>query len=133
YIKNSRKISQHSFLPLIFKEIKQRRYKLSDFNGTKRRSHKKLKEGKIISNTKTREILYSTHIDAHIFSYYTQKVISPKYENYLKKNNLLSNSVSAYRRIRTDDNLKYKNNVHFAKDVFCEIKRRDRCVTLVMD
>lgn len=133
YVSNPKKVAKHSFLPLIFKEIKQRRYKESDFNGELRRSHKKLKDGKIVSNTKIREILYATHIDAHVYSYYTQKIITPKYESYLSKNELLSNSITAYRRIETVDRVKFKNNVHFAKDVFCEIKKRENCVALVLD
>ncbi|RCW91402.1 reverse transcriptase domain-containing protein [Winogradskyella arenosi] len=133
YVTDQQKVSHHSFSPLILKEIKQRRYKSSDFNGTERRSHKKLKNGKIASNTKIREILYATHIDAHIYSYYTQQIIAPKYEAYLQQNNLLSNSITAYRQIETDDKLKFKNNVHFAKDVFNEIKKRENCVALVLD
>ena len=134
YVSNPKKVAQHSFLPLIFKEIKQRRYKLSDFNGIKRHSHKKLdKKGNVVSNTKIREILYASHIDAHIYSYYTQKVISPKYEVYLNKNIELSNSISAYRQILTDDKIKFKNNVHFAKDIFDEIKNRENCVVLAFD
>ena len=134
YLSNPKKVAKHSFFPLIFKEIKQRRYKLSDFNGIKRHSHKKIdKKGNIVSNTKIREILYASHIDAHIYSYYTQKVISPKYEAYLKKNTELSNSISAYRQILTDDKIKFKNNVHFAKDIFDEIKNRENCVVLAFD
>tara|TARA_R110002049_G_scaffold3795_3_gene27514 strand:+ start:46791 stop:48299 length:1509 start_codon:yes stop_codon:yes gene_type:complete len=133
YVTNQKKVSQHSFSPLIFKEIKQRRYKLSNFNGELKRSHKKIKKGKIVSNTKIREILYATHIDAHIYSYYTQQIITPKYEAYLKQNPILSDSITAYRQIETDDKLKFKNNVHFAKDVFDEIKRRENCVALVID
>ena len=134
YISNGKKVAKHSFYPLILKEIKQRRYKLSDFDGVIRRSHKKLdKKGNIISNTKIREILYASHIDAHIYSYYTQKIITPKYEEYLKKNKTLSDSISAYRQIFTDDKSKYKNNVHFAKDIFNEIKERENCVVLAFD
>lgn len=134
YITNAEKVAKHSFYPLIFKEIKQRRYKLSDFNGKIRRSHKKSdKKGTIVSNTKIREILYASHIDAHIYSYYTQKLITPKYEDYLAKNSVLSDSVSAYRQILTDDEVKYKNNVHFAKDIFDEIKKRQNCVVLAFD
>src|SRR5690606_11861158 len=103
------------------------------FNGIEKRSHKKFKNGKIISNTKIREILYATHIDAHIYSYYTQQIITPKYEAYLNKNPLISSSITAYRKIETDDKLKFKNNVHFAKDVFEEIKQRENCVALVLD
>lgn len=133
YVTNRKKISQHSFSPLIFKEIKQRRYKLSEFNGELKRSHKKIKNGEIVSNTKIREILYATHMDAHIYSYYAQQIITPKYENYLKQNSLLSDSITAYRQIETTDKLKFKNNVDFAKDVFDEIRRRENCVALVLD
>ncbi len=134
YVSNPKKIAKHSFSPLIFKEIKQRRFKLSDFNGELIRSHKKKnKNGKILSNSKIRQILYATHIDAHIYSYYTQQIITPKYEDYLKQNPLLSDSITAYRQIETKDKLKFKNNVHFAKDVFDEIKRRKNCIALVLD
>ncbi|MFK7001140.1 reverse transcriptase domain-containing protein [Flavobacterium oreochromis] len=134
YITNSKKIAKHSFSPLIFKEIKQRRYKTSNFNGIEKRSHKKInKKGEIVSNAKIREILYATHIDAHIYSYYTQKIISPKYEAHLCKNLELSKAITAYRQILTEDGLKFKNNVHFAKDIFDEIKSRENCVVLAFD
>ena len=133
YVSNPKKVSQHSFSPLIFKEIRQRRYKLSDFNGVKRRSHKKLEDGKTVSNTKIRKILYATHIDAHVYAYYAQKIITPKYEAILKEDKVLDKSVTAYRQIQTEDKLKFKNNVHFAKDVFNEIKNRKNCVSLVLD
>ena len=57
YISNPNNVAKHSFYPLIFKEISQRRYKLSDFNGVERRSHKKVKDGKVISNKKIRKTL----------------------------------------------------------------------------
>jgi Reverse transcriptase (RNA-dependent DNA polymerase) len=133
YVSNKKKVAKHSFLPLIFKEIKQRRYKTSELNGKYKRSHKKYENEKMVSNSKIRNILYASHIDAHIYSYYTQKIITPKYESYLKSNTNLSNSITAYRKIETDDKLKFKNNVHFAKDVFDEIKRKKNCVALVLD
>jgi len=132
YISNPNNISKHSFYPLIFKEISQSRYKLSDFSGVERRSHKKIKDGKIVSNKKIREILYATHIDAHIYSYYTQS-LSIKYEEYLKENLHISSSISAYRQIRTLCDTKFKNNVHFAKDIFDEITKRQNCVALCFD
>lgn len=132
YVSDTEKVAKHSFYPLIFKEIKQRRYKMADFNGVERRSHKKMQNGRIVPNAKIREILYATHIDAHIYSYYTKK-LAQQYEEYLKRNLHLSNSISAYRQIRTLCNTKFKNNVHFAKDIFDEIKRRENCVALCFD
>lgn len=132
YVTNSDKVAKHSFYPLIFKEIKQRRYKTSEFDGVEKRSHKKIKDGLVVPNAKIREILYATHIDAHIYSYYTRK-LSDRYEEYLKNNIQVSDSISAYRQIRTLCDTKFKNNVHFAKDVFDEIKSRVECVALCFD
>ncbi len=132
-ISNPDYICRHSFSPLLLKQIKQRRYKKFYLNGIEKRSHKTKKNGKVISNTKIREILYATHIDAHIYSYYTQKIITPKYENYLNQNKELSKSITAYRQIETNDGKKFKNNVHFAKDVFDEIKKRETCIVLAFD
>lgn len=133
YVANTKKVAKHSFSPLIFKEIKHRRYKESEFDNGLRRSHKKIKKDKVVSNTKIREILYATHIDAHIFSYYAKKIITPKFEDYLDKFPELSKAIIAYRQIRTEDELNFKNNVHFAKEVFSEIKKREHCVVLVLD
>jgi hypothetical protein len=133
YVSNKSKVAKHSFLPLIFKEIKQRRYKKSVIKGIVRRSHKSEKNNKIVSNAKIREILYASHLDSHIFSYYSQKIITPEYEKILEKNIKLSESISGYRQIPTADNLKFKNNVHFAKDVFDEVKKRGNCVVLAYD
>lgn len=133
YIENPKKIAKHSFYPLILKEIIQRRYKLSDFVNYSKRSHKKNKNGIISSNKKVREILYATHIDAHIYSFYTKNILTPKYEEYLNNNLHVSNSISAYRQIQTACKTKFKNNAHFAKDIFDEIKRRENCVALAFD
>lgn len=133
YISNKDKISLHSFMPLILKKISQRRYKLSDFKGKLKRSHKKSEGEKVVLNIKTREILYASHLDAHIYSYYTQKIISQKYEEYLNVNTHVSSTITAYRQIPTLCKTKFKNNTHFAKDVFDEIKRRQDCVALAFD
>lgn len=133
YVSNQKKVSKHSFYPLIYKEIKQRRYKASNFKGEIKYSHKKIEKGKVVSNSKIRKILYASHLDAHIYSYYAQQIITPKYEEYLTENFVLSNSITAYRQLETDDKVKFKNNVHFAKDVFDEIKKRKNCVALVLD
>ncbi len=133
YISNPVNIAKHSFTPLIFKQLKQRRYKLSKLNGNSIRAHKTEKDGKIISNTKLRDIHYPTHIDALIYSYYAKVLISPQYEKYLAQNVELSNAVTAYRRIKKENGLGNKNNIHFANDVFEEIKKRENCVVLAFD
>ncbi|MDI1315796.1 reverse transcriptase domain-containing protein [Flavobacterium sp.] len=132
YIANPNNIEKHSFYPLIFKEISQRRYKRSDFKGIERHSHKTMKDGKVISNRKIREILYASHVDSHIYSYYSQNIISKEYEKYLE-NSIVSVSISAYRQIPAACKTKFKNNTHFAKDVFDEIVKRQDCVALAFD
>ena len=132
YVSNPKLISKHRFSPFIFKAIKSRRFKFSDDFG--KRSHKAVNEkGEIESNAKLRPIMYATHIDAHVYSYYAHEVIQPKHEALLKANSKLDESVTAYRRISTDEGVRFKYNVDFAKDVFDEIKKRKDCCALAFD
>ena len=132
YLKSSILIEKHRFSPFILRQTNTRRYKYSE--ELQRRSHKAVDDkGNIASNAKMRPIMYATHIDAHIYSYYSHKKIQPAYEAYLKKNELLDQSVTAYRQILSDDGVRYKYNVDFAKDVFDEIKRRENCAVLAFD
>lgn len=132
YISNKEKVKAHKFSPFILKQTFNRRYKYSNELG--RRSHKAVDDkGQIIANTKMRPIMYSTHIDSHIYSYYSHKIIQPKYEDYLKADKNLNESITAYRQIKSHDNLRFKYNVDFAKDVFYEIKERKDCTVLAFD
>ena len=133
YVECFSKISKHRFYPLIYKEISQRRYKKGKFGEEVKRSHKTIKKEKVVSTKKVRPILYATHIDAHIYSYYSKEVLGEKYENYLETNKSLSNCITAYRRIKTEDGKSHKNNIHFAKEVFDEIKKRKKCIALAID
>ena len=67
YVTNSEKVQNHRFSPFILKQTNNRRYKFSeDLN---RRSHKAVNDkGDVITNVKMRPIMYSTHIDSHIYS-----------------------------------------------------------------
>ncbi|WP_103867422.1 reverse transcriptase domain-containing protein, partial [Aquimarina sp. I32.4] len=133
YVSDPQKVAVHKFSPLIYKEINQRRFKKGYFGEEVKRSHKKIKDGKVISNKKIRPILFATHLDANIYAYYSKEVLGEKYENYLKAKPLLSNSITAYRSIETEDRKSHKNNIHFAKDVFDEIRKRKDCVALAID
>lgn len=132
YISNPENVKQHKFQPLILKQSSNRRYKFSD--DIKRRSHKAVDDkGQIISNAKVRPIMYATHIDSNIYSYYSQEIIQPKYVAYLKKNPDLDSCITAYRQIKSEDGIRFKYNVDFAKDVFDEIKYRGNCGVLAFD
>ena len=132
YISNTNNIQKHRFSPYILKQTNNRRYKFSeDLN---RRSHKTVDDkGQITSNVKMRPIMYATHIDSHIYSYYSHKIIQPEYEKLLKNNDTLNECITAYRQIPNEDGVRYKYNVDFAKDVFDEIKLRKECAVLAFD
>lgn len=134
YVSNKVKVATHSFSPLIFKEIKERRFKKStNANGLENRKHTEIKNGAKKSTSKKRPILYATHIDAHIYSYYTKKILQPLYEKIVKRNNNLNESITAYRQILSEKSSVFKNNVHFANDSFKEIKSRGECIALTFD
>lgn len=132
YIADKQKVVSHKFLPLILRQTTTRRYKYSE--DLKKRSHKSVdKKGNLISNAKVRPIMYATHIDSHIYSYYSHKIIYPLYESRLKACGELNKSITAYRQIETDDKVRFKYNVDFAKEVFDEIKVRGECAVLALD
>jgi hypothetical protein len=123
YVSEYKNIKEHKFYPLIHKTIAVRRFKKSrDKKGAELKRHYTIENGKKKSNVKYREIFYPNHLDAHIYSYYTHKILEPLYEVELKKTTSLNNSILAYRRIPLPDNTRCKCNIDFANDVFEEIK-----------
>lgn len=82
---------------------------------------------------KLREINYSCHSDAYIFSYYNSLLIE-KYEDFLTNNKL--DNIIAYRSIKKKDskgNIKGKSNIDFAAEAFLEIEKRKECYCLGID
>ena len=86
-------VARHSFWPLIFYEKITRRF---DFAEKKAR-------------TKKRPIMYASHSDSHLYSYYAYK-IREKYESFLR-GTPLNTSVIAYRPLG-------KSNIDFANEAF---------------
>jgi RNA-directed DNA polymerase len=110
-----RHIRSHHFLPLvkfIKKEIKYRRGE----NGILRRSKKH------------RPIMYSSHLDSHIYSFYAY-LWAKKYEDFLCGRGMEAN-ILAYRK---SDDLQGKSNIHFAKEVFEFVKRMGECSVITAD
>lgn len=123
YVSNPYKIQSHPFYPLIHRTITAKRFKSSDDKiGRKVKRHYTFKDGKKRSNAKYREIYYPNHLDAHIYSYYTQKILEPRYELRLKADEELNKCVLAYRRIPLLDNSRCKSNIDFAYELFQNIK-----------
>ncbi len=135
-VKNPSLVAKHAFCPLFHKKITERRYKVISYTekGTAVRNHSKFdKKGKKVSTKKIRPIHYATHIDAQIYSYYSSEILQKKYESELIKNSHLSECILAYRRIKIDNSKSHKNNIHFAKEIFDEIKSKDECVAFAFD
>lgn len=134
-VSNPNWVARYAFYPFLHKKIPQRRYKINgyDLEGKPIRGHKKEKNGRIISNKKLRPIHYANHLDAQIYAYYSSEIIQLKYEEYLSEYPELSDCISAYRRVPTEDGLSNKNNIHFAKDVFDHIRNIGECCALAFD
>jgi hypothetical protein len=112
-------IGAHQFLPLVKFTKKDIRYRRK--NGVVQRSRKE------------RPIMYASHLDAHIYSFFANQWMK-LYEDFLRINNI-SDVVTAYRRIikgRGDDG-SGKNNISFAKEVFAYIQSMGECSVITAD
>jgi len=117
YVVNKLKnIPKHQFLPLVKFVKKDIRYR--------RDKNKKPKRTK-----KERPIMYASHIDAHIYSFFTYKW-AKKYENFIQQKSIDAN-VLAYRSKK--DNQCGKNNINFAYDVFAHIQSTNGCSVIIAD
>ncbi|QZK99451.1 hypothetical protein K5L04_06855 [Flavobacterium psychrophilum] len=133
YILND--LEKHNFFPLIHETLCARRYKsyLNEENEIYR-SHFDYVKNK--PSKKPREIFYANHLDAHIYSYFSNEILGKEYENLLSKNSLLSDSIIAYRKIpidKTNYKSKFKCNIQFANELFEEIEKRGNCVVACYD
>lgn len=123
YIKNPESIKKHSFLPLIHRTSKVRKfrkiYSKDDGTLTKQKNNK----NRISQGPKKREIYYASHLDSLIYSYYSSLVYT-EYEKSLEDYNL-KDVVTAYRSISKNiENHESSNkcNIDFANDVFNYIR-----------
>jgi Reverse transcriptase (RNA-dependent DNA polymerase) len=123
YVSNPENIIKHKFYPLIHRTIVLKRFKKSKGkNNLETKKHHTYEDGIRKPNVKYREIYYPNHLDAHIYSYYTQKILEPLYEKRLSENKILNDSILAYRRVPLADDSRCKCNIDFANEVFDEIK-----------
>lgn len=131
-ITNPKFVSKHGFFPLLHAVIKERRYKEFGLDGE--RAHVDPVKG---PTAKNRPLHFATHIDSLIFGYYAQK-LQLQYENVLQKDPHLSEAITAYRKIyNPDDPERGKSTIHFAHEVFSEIKKqtllKGSCTVLKFD
>jgi len=115
YVKNKSKISEHSFHPFIHKTIVSRKLrKTYDEYGNILNDRKRE-----VLKPKVRDIYYSNHLDANIFSYYAH-LLNKMYERLLKEKKI-NEVVTAYRKIPLYENgslIRNKCNVDFANEIF---------------
>jgi len=136
-ITNSDFVSKHAFFPLIHTNIRERKFKKVGIDTIKRAHVFKDENGKHIRNIKVRPLHYATHLDALIFSYYAE-MLQKKYEDLISLHDRLSHCIIAYRKIPHDSDGKNKGTIHFANEIFEEIRRQsslptDECVVLTFD
>ena len=116
-------VAKYAFFPLFHINIKNRRYKKSKDG---KRSHTSVKNERKTSNAKIRPLHYANHLDAMIFGYYSE-ILQTNYEKELKNNPQLNAAATAYRRIPIEEGSgKNKSSIHFAKEVFEEVKKRSK-------
>lgn len=127
-IKSPTYITKYAFYPLMHRILSDRKYKKPNsakHEGSKRaHRHLNIQTNKVERSKKERPLHYASHFDALIFAYYAYK-LNKYYEKKLKSNTELNNAVLAYRTIPiSPTNKKGKSNIHFANEVFEEIKVR---------
>ena len=124
------KTSTHSFFPFIHRTSKVRRFRKQycEHTGTV------LNEGLRVASVKPRELYYASHLDAAIYSYYTQK-LDDTYERFLSTA-YFRDAILAYRQIPIDPTRKCsksnKCTIDFAKEVFDYIVNFDHDQFVVM-
>lgn len=116
YVTTPELIRKHRFTPFIKREIIQRKYRAA--GSEKNEFGKRIREVK--DPPKKRPILYATHFDALIFTYYSY-YLSIMYEWYIRHKDYNHCSV-AYRKIRQEKGKRgNKSNIEFAHDAFKSI------------
>lgn len=116
-VTNPSRIIQHSFYPFIKDTLSEKKIRKEN--------------SVIVNNTKERPVLYASHADSHIYSYYAH-LLSEKYEKFLLNIGLSSN-VLAFRKIPKPHSEKNMCNIDFAYQAFKEIMSISNCVVLVID
>ena len=118
-VKKIQNLNNHQFLPFIKYIEKYNRYRRGS-------------DGKPVRKPKLRPIMYASHLDSHIYSFFAHQW-SKEYERFLDKNNLEGN-VLAYRMIeRCDGSGKGQSNIHIAKEVFSAVKKMSSCAVITAD
>ncbi len=110
-------LNKHQFLPFIKRIDRTKKYKN--------------KESIKVKEIKKRPIMYASHIDSQIYSFFNF-LISKEYESFIEDIKITDN-VIAYRKVEEFDSGKGKSNIHFAKEVMDYINLNKDCVVVMLD
>lgn len=109
---NPNYIKRHSFYPFI------------NYAVSSKKINKDKSTGKILVKNKERPIAYSSHLDSHIYAFYSEK-LNALYEDKLLEYGL-EKSVLAFRSLG-------KSNIDFAYEAFIKIKEMGECCAVALD
>lgn len=111
-VTNPGKVASHAFYPFISFSVKSKKIKRNKSTG------------RLDMKVKDRPIAYAAHLDSQIYSYYSH-LLAIEYEKRLDERGV-ADCVLAFRSLE-------KNNIHFAKDAFDEIRNRGACEAIGLD
>lgn len=111
-VSNPSRVKKHSFFPFITFSVQSHKIK----------KDKLTKE--IIKKSKKRPIAYSSHIDSHIYAYYSY-ILEKNYEEQIKILELNDN-ILAFRKLN-------KSNIEFALEAFNKISSKGDCTAVALD
>lgn len=132
-LKNQNELSKHSFYPFIRNDKKVRRYKVTkNKNPNSIKDENEDKKLKKEISQKNRPIMYASHVDACIYSFYSS-MLKDRYEMLLEDAGL-SKSIIAYRKIPRDDGSgRGKSNIDYALEIKDLLKQEDDLVVMCLD
>jgi len=134
-VTNPSYVATYAFYPLILTNISERKFKMVPSEESRTHCYKD-ENGVYVKTAKSRPLHYAANLDAMIFSYYAEH-LQNKYEDHIKSFPGLPESVIAYRKIPSETEGKHKSTIHFAYEIFEEIKKRshsdDECMVLTFD
>lgn len=111
-VTSPQKVAQRSFHPFVDFELLTSKVKRNPATN------------KLEKKEKRRPIAYASHVDSHVYSYYS-RLLSLKYEEYIEREKIGS-SILAFRALD-------KSNIEFASEAFDEIRKRESCHVLCLD
>lgn len=117
---SSELIPNHSFLPFLREDQRVRKFRSKPAETSE--GHKRPHD-KQFSTIKNRPIMYASHMDACVYSLYSN-ILSVHYEKHIAQLNLTDN-VLAYRPVPLPGTERSKSNIDFAKELYEKTKSFD--------